>query len=404
MTGSHNKAPRRMNKSFWFAVHGWLTLPIWGLLLLISVTGTLCVVSQEITWLASPHVRADNPEGASLRSFDSLASAVTQAHPGAQIQSVQMNAPYLAHLVRVSLPTGGRKILHVNQYTGRIQGETQGVSLRGFMLALHGWLMFPWQDDYNIGWYIVTAVSIPLLASLITGLILVKRFWRVFYQPRLRFDKGARVFWGDAHRLIGVWSMWFVLIISASGFWFLIEGVMGQNDVVTYPSIPVLTRESVPVTADGAAPDLVSLDRAVAAAREVYPDLRVKSVTMPEHAYGPLSVSGARGISLLRENTNVVHFNPYSGDIVDVRGSGDLSAVQFASALLMPLHFGDFGGLIVKGIWFLFGCLLSLMICSGLVIWSKRTVNATQVLRQRSSSTSITFTGESHGRPQVYGQ
>lgn len=405
MADLQNKAPRRSNKSFWFALHGWLTIPIWGLLLLISVTGTLCVISQEITWLVSPEVRAENPDNAPPLSFDALASIVTKAHPGAQLQSVQDNAPYLAYLVRASLPNGDRKLLHVNQYTGQLQGETQGISFRGFMLALHGWLLFPWQDNYNVGWYVVTAVSIPLLASLITGLILVKRFWRVFYRPRLRIGKGARVFWGDAHRLVGVWSMWFVLVISASGFWFLIQGVLDQNNVATYPSAPVLERESVPVMADGRAPAQVSLDRAVASAQALYPDLQVKFIEFPAHAYAVLTVRGTRGISLLRENANAVHLNPYSGDIVASRSAGDLSFVQFASALLVPLHFGDFGGLVSKGIWFVFGCLLSLMICSGLVIWSKRTVGATQKLRQRSgSSTGIAYARDTQGRPQAYGQ
>lgn len=405
MAESSIKTPRRLNKLFWFALHGWLSIPIWGLLLLISVTGTLCVVSQEITWLSSPKVRADNSDGAPPLSLDTLASAVTQAHPSAQIQSVQINAPYFAYLIRASLPNGDRKSLHVNQYTGQLQGEARGISFRGFMLALHGWLLFPWQDNYSVGWYIVTAVSLPLLGSLITGLVLFKRFWRVLYRPRLRIGKGARVFWGDAHRLMGVWSMWFVLIISVSGFWFLIQGVLSQNNVPIYASAPSLKRDSVPITADGSAPVHASLDRAVDSARALYPDLQVKYIEFPNHAYAVLTVRGTRGISPLRDHANAVHFNPYSGDIVAARSAADLSPVQFASALLVPLHFGDFGGLVSKGIWLVFGCLLSLMIGSGLIIWSKRTLGATQELRQRRGSPArIAYARDSEGHTEAYGQ
>ncbi|MNJ80661.1 hypothetical protein D3C77_791260 [compost metagenome] len=55
---------------------------------------------------------------------------------------------------------------------------------------------------------------------------------------------------------------------------------------------------------------------------------------------------------------------------------------------MYPLHFGDFGGLWLKLVWFLFGLLLTFMVLSGLLIWSKRTVKATaQQLRRPSRAT-----------------
>lgn len=405
MATQGNKTSRRSYKALLFALHGWFTIPIWGLLLLICITGTLCTVSQELTWLVSPEVRAANPNNAASLSFDRLAETVETAYPGAKIRSIQLSASYLASLVRISLPSGDHVRVYVNQYTSQVQGEATGVGFRGFILALHGWLLFPWQDDYSIGWYLVTAVSIPLLGALITGLLLVKRFWRVFYQPRLRLRKGARVFWGDMHRLIGVWSMWFILTISASGLWFLIQGVLDQRGVAIYPPVPELDRDAVPITATGKAPAPVSIDDVVVRAQVVFPDLQVKHIELPENAYEVLTVRGTRGMSPLRENANAVHINPYSGDIVASRSAGDLSAVHFASALMVPLHFGDFGGLVSKLIWFFFGCLLSLMICSGLIIWTKRTAGATQKAQRKAAhATEAGLAGTAGKQRQPYAQ
>ena len=50
---------------------------------------------------------------------------------------------------------------------------------------------------------------------------------------------------------------------------------------------------------------------------------------------------------------------------------------------MRPLHTGDFGGIWVKLIWFVFGLLLSMMVLSGLLIWSKRTAQATAALVKR---------------------
>ena len=49
--------------SLWFALHGWLGLPIWGFLFLICLTGSVATISQEIVWLAQPEVRASKPDG-----------------------------------------------------------------------------------------------------------------------------------------------------------------------------------------------------------------------------------------------------------------------------------------------------------------------------------------------------
>jgi uncharacterized iron-regulated membrane protein len=377
----------KLNKRFWYALHGWLALPIWGLLALICITGTLCTVTQEITWLLEPEVRAVNPAGAPAPLWNTLADSVRESYPEAELTSVRLEETYLAALVHVQFPEGGSKRLLVNQYTGEVQGESQGIGLRGFMLALHGWLMFPWQDDYSVGWYIVTAASFPLLGSLITGIIIFKRFWRVFYRPRLRWGKGRRVFWGDLHRLLAAWSIPFIAIISASGLLFLVEGALYQNDLVVYPETPQLSRDSVPVTVNGLPPQRVSLGEAAVQARSIYPDLQITRIALPEHAYEPLTVRGTRGFSVLRDTAYAVHVNPYSGEVASSRGSGDLTPLQALSAVLMPLHFGDFAGLVSKLIWFFFGCLLSVVVCSGFIVWSKRSWLESAKLRAKKQET-----------------
>ncbi|MNN46449.1 hypothetical protein D3C81_1608310 [compost metagenome] len=50
---------------------------------------------------------------------------------------------------------------------------------------------------------------------------------------------------------------------------------------------------------------------------------------------------------------------------------------------MRPLHTGDFGGLAIKLIWAFFGLVLSMMVLSGLLIWTKRTAQATAAALKR---------------------
>jgi len=52
---------KKSRSKLWFLVHSWLALPIWFFVLIVCVTGTLAVVSQEIVWLANPQMRASAP-------------------------------------------------------------------------------------------------------------------------------------------------------------------------------------------------------------------------------------------------------------------------------------------------------------------------------------------------------
>ena len=60
------------------------------------------------------------------------------------------------------------------------------------------------------------------------------------------------------------------------------------------------------------------------------------------------------------------------------------STLEFVTESMRPLHTGDFGGLWIKLIWAFFGLVLSMMVLSGLLIWTKRTALATLHAFKRS--------------------
>ncbi|MBV7573891.1 PepSY domain-containing protein [Pseudomonas sp. PDM32] len=380
---------KKSRSKIWFLVHSWLALPIWFFVLIVCVTGTLAVISQEIVWLANPPMRASQPsDDAPLLSYQQVIEAINKAEPQTVVQSISRpDESHFALDVEVSYPDGRSVVIYVNPYSGVIQGVAPEFNFRAFTRALHGWWLVPFTNGYSWGWYLVSFLGLPLLASLVTGLVVYKRFWKGFFRPTLRIRHGARIFWGDFHRLSGIWSIWFIAVISITGTWFLIQALLFDNQISisTEKIIPAMSREAVPLSPDGSPPPRIDLDRAIEIATQKISGLEASFVSLPGNAYSHLDVGGRGWYPLMFQTATL---NPYTGEIAASRLISDRSALEFVTESMRPLHTGDFGGLWIKLIWAFFGLLLSMMVLSGLLIWTKRTALATANAFKRSNRTS----------------
>ncbi|MBV7568387.1 PepSY domain-containing protein [Pseudomonas sp. PDM27] len=379
---------KKSRSKIWFLVHSWLALPIWFFVLIVCVTGTLAVISQEIVWLANPPMRASQPsDDAPLLSYQQVIEAINKAEPQTVVQSISRpDESHFALDVEVSYPDGRSVVIYVNPYSGVIQGVAPEFNFRAFTRALHGWWLVPFTNGYSWGWYLVSFLGLPLLASLVTGLVVYKRFWKGFFRPTLRIRHGARIFWGDFHRLSGIWSIWFITVISITGTWFLIQALLFDNQISisTEKIIPAMSREAVPLSPDGSPPPRIDLDRAIEIATQKISGLEASFVSLPGNAYSHLDVGGRGWYPLMFQTATL---NPYTGEIAASRLISDRSTLEFVTESMRPLHTGDFGGLWIKLIWAFFGLLLSMMVLSGLLIWTKRTALATANAFKRSNRT-----------------
>jgi uncharacterized iron-regulated membrane protein len=377
---------KKSRSKIWFLVHSWLALPIWFFVLIVCVTGTLAVISQEIVWLANPPMRASQPvDDAPLLSYQQVIEAINKAEPQTVVQSISRpDESHFALDVEVSYPDGRSVVIYVNPYSGVIQGVAPEFNFRAFTRALHGWWLVPFTNGYSWGWYLVSFLGLPLLASLVTGLVVYKRFWKGFFRPTLRIRHGARIFWGDFHRLSGIWSIWFIAVISVTGTWFLIQALLFDNhiSISTEKIIPAMSREAVPLSPDGSPAPRIDLDRAIAIASQKISGLKASFVSLPGNAYSHLDVGGRGWYPLMFQTATI---NPYNGEVAATRLISDRSTLEFVTESMRPLHTGDFGGLWIKLIWAFFGLLLSMMVLSGLLIWTKRTALATANAFKRSN-------------------
>lgn len=369
----------KITQRFWFMLHGWVSLPIWILFSFICLTGTVAVLSHELTWLTNPAARALNPNELAAKPVDELILLVEKAYPTAQVMGAMTFESYLVNAITFTDTDKPYAIAYVNQYTGEIQQINEGLTFIGFMRSLHGWLLFPWQSSYSIGYYLVCSMAVLMFASLVTGLIVYKRFWRSFFAPKLRLTQGKKTLLSDLHKLSSVWSIWFIAIMSLTGLWYLVQAIFWHAEIDIEPHVPMIAAEQVPLMplGDRQLPRAnISLTDALHLAKQHFPDFQPRYVMLPEHQRDMYHLSGSGEHIFYDQYSYKLSINPWTGEIASATSPETMTGIQTVMHIADPLHYGTLGDMWTKFIWFFFGLVLSGMSITGFMMWGLRHVRA----------------------------
>ena len=323
----------------------------------VLATGTLAVFSHEMDWLLNTEMKSSRDGlGASLGE---QVAAAREAYPGWTLANLATPIdPWWNSQITAVTPEGKRKRIWVDPGTGEVTGHTGMASLQVFFRRTHRHLMLPNQ----IGIPLVSSLSLVLTATLISSLVIYKKWWRGFARtPRTR---NARTLWGDLHRLGGVWSLWFVIVMILTSYFYLAESLGARG--------PVPAAAKASWTGDPPELSAADIDAAVAAAVDAFGDYEVKRLTLPIREGSALLVEGDGQAVLVRIRANRVAVDPEDGAVLSVHRGEDLGAWQRISEAADPLHFGTFGGMWTKALYFLFGLILTGLSGSGIYIYGAR--------------------------------
>ena len=353
-------------------VHNWLGLKLALVLAVVLLSGTLAVFRFEIDGLIYPQIRVT--PGDSLVSLDEILSAARAAYPDVGLAEEIPTGVGGGHtavgIVGVS-PERGIRMLWVDPYRGVVQGDTPLMTPGFFLASLHRDLFIP---EWGIA--IVCALAILLALSLVTGLVAYRRFWRGFLRrPKFRSLRSSMV---ELHKLVGLWSLWFGIVIALTGLWyfwtFVGETKLGFPRAVQTYAPPELAEERLE-SLGPETPKTVSLSSALAQAQALYPDFVSTYVSLPSHHGAPLVFHGNRG-EVLADHATVIAVDPFSGEVLDTDLASEAPFASRVNAMVTPLHYGNFAGLLSKSLWFLFGLAFSAVAITGVVIFWCRTARA----------------------------
>jgi uncharacterized iron-regulated membrane protein len=348
---------RRKNSRIWWHVHQWVGLKLAIFMSFVCFTGTLAVVSNEIDWLLQPTLRVSPSTVGDEPQWEKVAAAAAE-WPGGKVTILAAPvASAFAATAAIERPDGTLRVLHIHPSTGKVQGEVSWVGAQRVLRNMHRHLNLP----VKYGVPIVCTMALLLLVSVVTSLVVYKRWWRGFFKP-IRW-RDARTAWGDLHRLAGVWSLWFALLIALTGIWYLVEE-LGLDAPAMREADAELVSAADPAQADFAAN--------LAAAQLALPGLRIERILMPQGPGDLFEFEGQLDAMLVRERSNSVSTDPTTARVLLARRGEELNVHQRISEMADPLHFGSFGGYWTKVPWFLFGLAMTGLSISGVAIYGLR--------------------------------
>ena len=218
--------------------------------------------------------------------------------------------------------------------------------------------------DSYYGRGIVGIFGLFFLLSLITGIIIYPKFLRKRKIFSIR-KKVKRAFYSDLHKLIGILALLFNLVIAITGAWLGIMDWIDMDKPNKYKASIVNSKERDAILV----PEIEPL---IESAKEYFPDM------IPHFLY--LSKNGESTATILGDIENYPYERHTQKIVIDKLSAKpifiyDVREQNFKHKLFYvqeALHFGDFWGLPLKLIYFLFGFTASILSITGYYIYLSR--------------------------------
>lgn len=324
----------------------------------------MATLSHEMDWLFISEIRAKPQK--EFASRNTILANLKKEYPKGQVSYwMRTEEPYLCDIIYVT-DKGRQTYVFANPYTGEIQGNAN-LTFQRFFRDLHYFLFMPF---YQFGYLIVLSFAFLLLISFLTALFFYKKWWRKLFV--LETKKGPLVFFRSLHRLVGLWSIPFTILFSVTGIWYFIErtNIAGVREKVN-PKLPKLEHIAMDSDSIDLAYD-IDYDKVAEVAQMAIPHFRAEDMNIPNNHRSPVYVRGNSDVPLVRQRANRVYINPYTYEVVGVQNAKDISTTMWINDITDPLHFGYWGGLMTKVIWFFMGMGISSLILTGIWITLKR--------------------------------
>jgi len=342
-----------------FQIHSLLGLVTGALLLVISLSGSVLVFQEEIDQALNPDLLTVPVAGPRL-PLNGLYAQAAGRHPRAEAIRFRRLPLGEGQALEMNVAEGGKHtLLYLDPYSGRVIGERQRYTfLVDWLLRLHYSLFLG-----EAGEIFVALLAVALVGSAATGLFIYRKYlWKVLLFRVPLTGKNWRVLSSGLHRIVGVWSLAFNVLIAVTGFYLHYPTLAAAFEPQEEPE-PVgrLFRPSL------------SLDELVVRGTRVMPGFVPVSINLPTRSGDAIVLYGSvPGSPLLSPYGNWVAFDALTGSVSEVYDLRRQSRAAQLDSALGTLHFGYYGGIAVKILYVLLGLTPAFLSLTGGLLWWRR--------------------------------
>ncbi|NIJ45614.1 putative iron-regulated membrane protein [Wenyingzhuangia heitensis] len=250
----------------------------------------------------------------------------------------------------------------------------ESYSLGEFLYRLH----FLAQIKYPIGYYLAGFTAFFFLFAIITGVLV---HWKKIVSNFYVFRPMAKLkaLWTDAHTALGMIGLPFQFVYAVTGAFFMIKAVLiAPNIMVLYNGDKQQLFKDLGYTPTDYQLDQQKLNKTInynAYLKEVtanWPNFKVTKVLIQN--YGDTNEHLTfEGHDNLKLKFNGFGKRTYKVDthkiIAQKQPTQTTSYVESVKNILFRIHYGDYGGYLLKIISFLLGLTSCFVIISGVMIW-----------------------------------
>lgn len=399
-------------------LHTWAGLILGWLLFAIFLTGTLSFFKNEFNlWM--------RPEMHGLQPVDATDPQVAQKALDALVRKAPSVTQWIMHLPDDRDPAvnilwrgtgnGRFETLRMNPQTGEAIDTRQTMG-GDFFYRFHFELRTAQKGRWAIeGRWVVGVATMLMFVALISGVITHRRIFKDFFT--FRPTKGGQRAWLDAHNVTGVLVLPFYLMITFSGLMIFhtlympagiataYKGEKGVDSNAYFADLQGEKAESRPRrgATDKVEPlPAIALPPILAEARTRWDGGRIGSVQARRDAKGRAVVEVTRheGDRLQYRPPRLL-FDATTGQWLDQADATGPAVKTYG--VLYGLHMARFADVGLRWALFGFGLLGSLMIATGMVLWSvKRSAKSqTQASRKGAAANAGTATKPPFGERLV---
>lgn len=348
-----------------FTLHSWAGIVTGLLLFIVCFSGAVVVFKNEIDLWANPSL-AQLPRSDKPASLDAVMVQLQTRYPGATVETIALpdavNPSYFAFVRERGAPASTRTKVAIRSDTGTVVGPVDS-QLGQYLRMLHVFLFFGPR-------WIVGFLGAAMLVLIATGIVIHRKILAELFTQR--WGRSFRVVMSDLHKSAGIWGLGFHILIAATGAWMGLAPLFEQGyKYVTTSAVAATAAKPARKAATGAAEPvpMQSLDALYATAQQAVPGLEARYVSLRRWGTSTAEAGFTGSLSGHLASTARVDINATNGmpkKVHDPRTAGFWSLVN---GLMEPLHFGDFGGLALKWLYFFLGMTPAFLSISGTLIW-----------------------------------